>query len=123
MKRIFFTLLFFIFVISFSLFAKESGIELKSYLSSMNMIVIQVEEAMRNFSMKILPAENAAEQLDDAIEKFEALKPPSLFSEDHHNILSSFKDLRDGLKLLSDGERDKSVKLIKRGADLCRRDT
>lgn len=97
-------------------FAKESQEELKAYLSDMNRIIINVEEAMRNLSMKILPAKDAAEQISASIEKFEILKPPSIFSKDHNSMLSAFKSIRDGLRLLSGGEREESVALVKEGA-------
>ena len=116
MRKIAIIFLFFIFAVSSLLFARESEVELKTYLSDMNKIVIRVEEAIRNLSMKILPAKNVAEQMEIAIEKFEALKPPSMFSKDHQDMLSAFKDLRDGFKLLSDRERDRSVGLVKKGA-------
>ncbi len=118
MRKTFPVILFCIFTLSMHLFAAESQDELKNYLSSMSRIVIEVEEAMRNLSMKILPAKNAMEQISGAIEKFELLNAPSLFLTDHNDMLSAFKSIRDGLKLFSENEREESVRLVREGAAL-----
>lgn len=116
MKKISLFILFFIFILASIGLAKESEEELRTYLSDMNRIVIVVEDAMRNVSMNILPAKNAAEKISSSIEKFEVLKAPSIFLKDHNNMLTAFKFMRDGLKLYSESEREKSVALVKEGA-------
>jgi len=121
MKKIFFIILISIFIIPATLSAAESEKELKTYLTEMNKIVIEVEEAMRNLSMKILPAKNATEQISGAIEKFEVLSAPSLFSADHNSMLSAFKTIRDGLKLFSENEREESIRLVREGAALLKK--
>jgi len=118
MKKMFPVIVFCVFALSVNLFAFESQDELKAYLSDMNKIVIEVEEAMRNLSMKILPAKNASEQISGAIEKFEVLAVPGLFSKDHSDMLSAFRTIRDGLKLFSENEKEESVKLVREGAAL-----
>lgn len=120
MKKIFLFIFCPIFIVSSALFATESNDELKAYLSDMNKIVIEVEETMRNLSMKILPAKNAAEQISTAVEKFKTLKSPLIFSKDHDNMLLSFKIIRDGLELLSMAEMDKARELVMSGAALLR---
>lgn len=110
--------LFSFFMVSGQALARESDDELKAYLSSMNKVVIEAEEAMRNFSMKILPAKNAAEQITAVIQKFEVLRAPSIFLKDHNSMLLAFKTIRDGLELLSKEEREKSVELVRQGAAL-----
>ncbi|MBU4312181.1 MAG: hypothetical protein KJ706_05650 [Candidatus Omnitrophica bacterium] len=117
-KKMFPVIVFCAFALSVNLFAAESQDELKKYLSDMNKIVIEVEEAMRNLSMKILPAKNAVEQISSAIEKFEVIIAPQLFSKDHAHMLSAFKTIRDGLKLFSENEKEESVRLVREGAAL-----
>lgn len=107
-----------IFIISSAAFAQESKDRLKSYLSDMNRIVIEVEAAIRNVSMNALLAKNAIEQLAASIEKFNTLKPPSVFAADHNKMLSAFKTLKEGLKLLSESKREKSAELVRSGAEL-----
>ena len=115
MKKIFLYTLIYVLVVSVVSFAEESQDKLKKYLGDMNRIVIEVELTMRNMSLNILMPESAVGKVTSSIEKFEALVPPSVFSKDHSAFLSALKTMRDGLKLFSEGEREKSVDLIKKG--------
>jgi hypothetical protein len=68
--------------------------------------------------MKILPPKNASEQIALSMEKLKLLKPSVLFSKDHDKMLLAFGSLRDGLKLLSEGENEKAKELVRNGAAL-----
>lgn len=118
MRKIISVLVLCVLALSVNLFALESQDELKAYISGMNKIVIEVEMAMRNLSMNILSPKNATEQMSTAVEKFEALTAPQLFSKDHASMLSAFKTMRDGLKLFSENEKEESRRLMKEGAAL-----
>jgi len=115
MRKIFLSALACIFIVYGALSAQENQDEPKKYLSDMNRIVIEVEEAVRNVGLKILPPRNASEQIAASIEKFKVLAPPKLFSEDHNALLSAFEYLRDGLKLFSENQNEKASELVRKG--------
>lgn len=116
MKKMLLLASVYFFVIATFVFAEESQEELKAYLSDMSKIVIEVEWAIRNLSIKIFSPKNTAEQISASIEKFQILKVPSMFSKDHNKMLSGFKNMRDGLELLAGGENEKSVIMVREGA-------
>lgn len=119
MKRFFLLALFLVFFIPGAAFGKDAGesdAELKTYLSDMNRVFIEIEETIRNFGIKMMPPNVASKQITEGIKKFKELKAPSLFSKDHGLMLSAFESIRDGMQLLSEGEREKSVTLVRGGA-------
>lgn len=118
MKKICLSMLCFVMILSPVAFAAETADEMKTYLSDMNKIVVTIEMTMRNLGGSILPVKNAIEQFAGAIEKFEALKPSLTFSKEHYSMLDSFKTIRNGLELLSTGDRDKANEIVKKGAAL-----
>lgn len=120
MKRFFFLVLFLVFFTSvvFGKDADDSDADLKMYLSDMNKVFIGIEETIRNFSIRMMPPETALKQIVEGIKKFQELKAPPLFSKDHYDMLASFELMREGFKLLSEGKKDQSVALVRKGADL-----
>jgi len=117
MKKIFLVSLCFIFLSATAAISQESQDVLKKYLSDMNRIFIEVEEAMRNLSMRFLTSETAAEQIAKAIEKFEPLKSPGMFASDHENMLLAFKTIKNGLELLKT-DKEKAGEIARKGAAL-----
>lgn len=116
MKRAALFFLIAVFCFNAAAFAEETNDGKKLYLDSMNKILIEAEEAMRNLSMKFSAPNIAAEQFSSVIKKFEALKSPAIFLEYHDKMLLSFKTIAEGLKLLSEGEREKAGEIVRNGA-------
>ncbi|MDP8230629.1 MAG: hypothetical protein P9L93_05955 [Candidatus Gorgyraea atricola] len=122
MKKLLLIVLVCFFIIPTVVSAKESQEELKTYLTQMHRIVMEVEAAIRMISLNPLVSESVTGQISRSIEKFENLKSPVVFSTDHNSMLTSFKLIRDGLTfILKPNKKQESVDLVKKGADLLRK--
>jgi len=107
-------------VFSFSNFAYsvDEKEEAKEYIEKANPIIMNVDTAYRQVSLKVLPLEKGAKKMQGYIDSLSALKPPELMKRQHDMMLLAFKQLRMGYLLLSKGHRSIAIKLVRKSGDL-----
>jgi len=93
---------------------------MKRYLADINPVLTKAQVASRNISQRLLPLGDGVKQMRDCVESLSAMNPPKVMLKQHKMILLSFKKLRMGFYLLLNGDRPRSVVLVKSGAVLLR---
>ena len=119
-KKILLALLFTFFYfcsLGYSIEKKEALVE---YFNKINPVLIKVQIASRNLSQKLLPLEGIIQEMQNSIDTIKLLVPPEFLVRQHKMILLSFKKLKMGFYLLSKGDKEVSIRLVKRGRNLLR---
>jgi hypothetical protein len=99
-------------------FGIDSKEEMKKYLKDFSPILANVQMITRNISQRFVTLDAAVTQMQEHINKLGALKPPKEIAKQHKTLLLAFRKMRIGFLMLTRGNKDMSVVLVKRGAEL-----
>lgn len=119
-NRILLVSVFIFFSLCKATYATDKKDEMKQYLNQISPVLTKVQITAINLSQRLVPLQGAIKQMDNYINTLNSLDPPSFMVKQHKTILLSFRKLRMGFYLLSQGHRLISVKLVARGRDLLR---
>ncbi|MFC1620984.1 hypothetical protein ACFL2G_01650 [Candidatus Omnitrophota bacterium] len=106
--------------ISYSADDEAIKAETKKYIERVNPVLADVDTTYRNVSMKVFPLKKGAKNMQGYINALNSITPPEAMKKQHRMILLAFKKLRMAYYLLSDGDRETSLPLVKKVSELLR---
>lgn len=99
-------------------FGIEPKEEIKKYVKDFSPILANVQMVTRNISQRFVTIDTAVTQMREYINKLGVLSPPEEIAKQHKMLLLALKKIRMGFLMLSRGNKDESVVLVKGGAEL-----
>lgn len=99
-------------------YSQDQKEEMRQYIVKVNPILINVQMTSRNISQKLITLGVAIKQMKEYLGQLAVIKPPVFMAKQHKMILLSFQKMRLGFYLLSNGDRQASIRLVRRGAEL-----